>query len=70
MLVARNFGQTGENAADVDGDGVVDIDDLVLVASVLEDTVAGAPSTWYSDLEVATYRGAQVQQMAIRSGGS
>ena len=34
-LVAVNFGQRGESRADVNGDGVVNITDLVLVAGAL-----------------------------------
>ena len=33
VLVAANFGETGENVADVNSDGVVNILDLVLVAN-------------------------------------
>ena len=51
VLVALSLGKTGENAADVNNDGFVDIQDLVLVAGALENTVAGAPFTWYRDLE-------------------
>ena len=43
VLVAANFGETGENVADVNGDGVVNIIDLTLVAGALGQT-AGAPS--------------------------
>ena len=43
VLVASNFGKTGENAADVNTDGVVNIADLVLVAGNLG-TGLGAPS--------------------------
>ena len=43
VLVASNFGKTGENAADVNADGVVNIADLVLVAGALGATAA-APS--------------------------
>jgi hypothetical protein len=32
VLVASDFGETGQNRADVNGDGVVNIQDLVLVA--------------------------------------
>ena len=42
-MVASNFGKTGENAADVNTDGVVNIADLVLVAGNLG-TGLGAPS--------------------------
>ena len=41
--VAENFGQVGENKADINGDGIVNVIDLVLVAGALE-AVAGAPT--------------------------
>ena len=41
--VAQNFGQVGENDADINGDGVVNIIDLILVAMALGE-VAGAPA--------------------------
>ena len=40
VLVAANFGQTGENIADVNDDGVVNIIDLTLVAAALGQTAA------------------------------
>jgi hypothetical protein len=43
VLVGSNFGLTGENSADVNGDGVVDIVDLVLVAGAIRDA-ATAPT--------------------------
>ena len=43
VFVASNLGETGENAADVNGDGIVDIRDLVEVAGTL-DTPAAAPA--------------------------
>ena len=52
VLVAGRFGQAGDNGADVNGDGVVNIQDLVLVAGALGN-VAGAPSGWNRDLEIA-----------------
>ena len=55
VLVAANFGQTGENTADVNNDGVVDIADLVLVAGVLDNTAA-APFAWSHDMETAPTR--------------
>ena len=55
VLVAANFGQTGENTADVNNDGVVDIADLVLVAGVLDNTAA-APFAWSHDMENAPTR--------------
>ena len=60
VLVASNFGKTGENVADVNGDGVVNIVDLTLVAGGLGNA-AGAPSAWGRDLEFAPTR-AQVEQ--------
>ena len=44
VLVARRFGQTGQNSADMNGDGLVNIQDLVLVAGALG-SEAAAPST-------------------------
>ena len=41
--VAQNFGQVGENDADINGDGIVNVIDLVLVAAAL-DAVPGAPA--------------------------
>ena len=35
VIVASNFGQTGQNTADVNSDGVVNILDLILVAGAL-----------------------------------
>ena len=43
VLVARRFGQTGQNSADMNGDGLVNIQDLVLVAGSLG-SEAAAPS--------------------------
>ena len=60
VLVASNFGKTGENVADVNNDGVVNIVDLTLVAGVLGNA-AGAPSVWGLDREIAPTR-EQVQQ--------
>ena len=53
VLVASNFGKTGENAADVNTDGVVNIADLVLVAGALGATAA-APSIHAESLELLT----------------
>ena len=61
VFVATHFGQKGVHAADVNEDGVVNIQDLLLVVDALGDTVPGAPSTLYSNLEVAPTR-AQVQK--------
>ena len=41
--VAQNFGQVGENNADVNGDGIVNIVDIILVAVALGE-VAGPPA--------------------------
>ena len=60
VLVASNFGKTGENVADVNNDGVVNIVDLTLVAGGLGNA-AGAPSVWGLDRELAPTR-EQVQQ--------
>ena len=60
VLVAANFGKTGQNIADVNSDGVVNISDLVLVAGALGNSVA-APSVWAHDLEVSLTR-AKVEQ--------
>jgi len=40
VLVASNYGQTGQNHADVNADGVVDIKDLTIVASAIDNTAA------------------------------
>ena len=45
VLVASNFGKTGDNAADVNKDGMINILDLVLVAGAFSDAAA-APSLW------------------------
>ena len=60
VLVASNFGQTGENVADVNGDGIVNIVDLTLVAGAIGNAAA-APSVWRRDREFAPTRD-QVQQ--------
>ena len=54
VLVASNFGQTGQNSADVNSDGVVNISDLVLVANALGEGVAAAPILHPSDIEGLT----------------
>ena len=59
-LVASNFGKTGQNAVDVNGDGVVNIVDLTLVVGAFGNA-AGAPSAWSRNPEVAPTRG-QVEQ--------
>lgn len=38
--VAQNFGQVGENNADINGDGIVNIVDLILVAVALGEGAA------------------------------
>ena len=43
VLVASNFGQTGENPADLNDDGTVDLLDLYLIGNVLNN-VESAPS--------------------------
>ena len=55
VLVASNFGQTGENVADVNADGVVNIVDLTLVAGGIGNAAA-APSVWGLDPEIAPTR--------------
>ena len=59
-MVASNFGATGEHAADVNGDGTVNIQDLVQVAGQLG-TSASAPAALYGGLRVAPTR-AEVEQ--------
>ena len=54
-MVASNFGKTGQNAADVNGDGVVNIIDLTLVAAAFGNTAA-APALWSRHLEGAPTR--------------
>ena len=46
MFVAARLGQAGENKADVNGDGAVNIQDLVFVAGELGGDAA-APSAWH-----------------------
>ena len=53
MLVASNLGQSGQNVADVNGDGEVNIRDLVLVAGALG-TNATAPSLHLQSLDMFT----------------
>ena len=60
VLVASNFGKTGQNAADVNNDGVVNIVDLTLVAGAIGNTAA-APSVRGLDPEIAPTR-EQVEQ--------
>ena len=58
--IADNFGQLGQNAADVNGDGVVNIQDLVLAAGALGNAAA-APSVLSRDLSATPTR-AEVQE--------
>ena len=51
VLVAVNFGKTGQNIADVNSDGVVNIVDLTLVAGAVGNAAA-APSIWSRDWEI------------------
>ena len=51
VLVASNFGETGENISDVNDDGIVNIVDLTLVVAAMRNA-AGAPPTWRQDLEI------------------
>ena len=53
VLVASNYGQTGQNTADVNGDGVVNVDDLTTVAGAL-DNAAAAPVAQSQALEMFT----------------
>ncbi len=59
VLVATNFGRSGENASDVNGDRRVDIVDLVLVAGAFGDT-ASTPAV-YADAQ-ETFTASNVQQ--------
>ena len=61
VLVASDFGQTGQNSADVNSDGIVNISDLVLVAGALGEGAATAPTLHPSDLEGFT--AAEIQQL-------
>ena len=40
VYVAQRYGQTGQSDADVNEDGVVNVDDIVLVAAVVDSTPA------------------------------
>ena len=59
LLISANFGETGENIADVNGNGIVNIDDLVKAAGEI-DTDAAAPAAHPQTLEILT--AADVQQ--------
>ncbi|MCG9132628.1 hypothetical protein J5I95_13200 [Candidatus Poribacteria bacterium] len=65
VLVASNFGQTGENSADVNHDGVVNISDLVLVAGALGEHAAAAPLLHPSDFEGLT--ASDIQQILTQA---
>ena len=65
VLVASNFGRTGQNSADVNNDGVVNISDLVLVANALGEGAAAAPILHPSDLEGLT--ASDVRQMLMQA---
>ena len=65
VLVALNFGQTGQNSADVNSDGVVNTSDLVLVASALGEGAAAAPILHPSDIEGLT--ASDIQQMLTQA---
>ena len=60
VVVAENFGKTGENTADVNGDDVVNIVDLALVGQAILFADAGAPSI--HALDTAGITATQVQQ--------
>ena len=53
VLVARNYGKTGTNSADINGDGVVNIDDLITVAGAL-DSAGTAPAAHPQVLKMFT----------------
>ena len=59
-MVASNYGKTGENVADVNDDGVVNLDDLTLVAKAIDDA-AGAPAASGRDRKITSTR-EQVEQ--------
>ena len=65
VLVASNFGGTGQNSADVNSDGIVNISDLVLVAGALGEDAATAPTLHPSDLEGFT--AAEIQQLLTQA---
>ena len=53
-LVALNYGQTGENQGDVDGDGTVNIEDLLLVAAAIDSGIGAAPAAEMERFDVFT----------------
>ena len=67
MLVAGQFGKTGEHVADVNGDGVVNIQDLVLVAGAFGEGAA-APSV--RAVSLARLTASDVEGWLIEARGS
>ena len=61
LLAATNFGQRGENVADINGDGIVNIIDLTLVAAAFGNTASAPVVVWGRDSEIAPTRD-QVEQ--------
>ena len=55
VRVAANFSQTGDNLADVNGDGIVNIVDLTLVAGAITNPTS-APAAWRNDTTLALTR--------------
>ena len=66
VFIARRFGQSGPNTADVDGDGVVSILDLIKVAGALNQ-VAAAPSLHSAALPMLT--AADIREWLIQARG-
>ena len=64
MEVAQNFGQVGKNNADINGDGIVNIVDLILVAVALGE-VAGAPGAHVEAFSMLTTE--EVEQWLIEA---
>ena len=60
-LVAANFSEEGDNLADVNGDGIVDIVDLTIVAAAIANSTPAAPSKWLQGVDKSLTR-AEVQQ--------
>ena len=65
-IVNARFGQRGQNSADLNGDGLVDIVDLVLVAGAFDEEAA-APSLYPQALELFT--AADVRQWLSQAQG-
>ena len=65
-IVNARFGQRGENSADLNGDGLVDIVDFVLVAAAFDEEAA-APSLYPQALELFT--AADVRQWLNQAQG-